>query len=423
MKKLLLGTTALLGAIAFSGVASAQTVTTRAPFTLTIGGSFSNYFGVNAGGDEGLAGTAANGKKNYDFVSETLLQFQATAKTDNGLTYGAAVRKYFNTGGNQGTSGGGFSAFQGTYPTDYDRSFVFLQGSFGRFDFGDVNSTRASFMTTALNSVGPVWGNGLGPDGGMPAFFYNVNGTSISGAITSPGNYTTFGANSTTRRTKLVYTSPSFSGFQAGLSYMPSSGDSGANFDRTDTLTGGASTTGINGRAFYRDAVEGGIRYQGDFGGVKVTPALGFLFASGHKSLLSTQATLEDATSLFAGLQVGYMDFNAGIGYTNSFKSGLAKNNVGTAPNRDNTEGLVVALAYVTGPWALSGYYQYVTMEGSQAATASGNDSLRIFEIAGGYTLAPGMQLWTAVHAYELKDENVTKRNGTLFLLGTSVSF
>ena len=423
MKKLLLGATALIGAVAISGAASAQTVTTRAPFTLTIGGSFSSYFGVNMGGDEGLAGTAANGKKNYDFLSETLLQFSASAKTDNGLTYGATVRKYFNLGGNQLTSGGGFSAFQGTSATDYDRSWVFLQGSFGRFDFGDVNSTRATFMTTALNSVGPVWGNGLGPDGGMPAFFYNVNGTSISGAITSPGNYTTFGANSTTRRTKLVYTSPSFAGFQAGLSYMPSAGDSGANFDRTDTLTGGASTTGINGRANYRDSVEGGVRYVGQFGGVKVTPALGFLFASGYKSLTSTQATLEDATSLFAGLQVDYMGASAGIGYTNSFKSGLAKNNVGTAPNRDNTEGLVVALAYVTGPWALSGYYQYVTMEGSQAATASGNDTLRIFEIAGGYTLAPGMQLWTAVHAYELKDENVTKRNGTLFLLGTSVSF
>ena len=423
MKKLLLGSTALLGAIALSGAASAQQVVTKAPFTLTIGGSFSTYFGINAGGDEGLAGTAANGKKNYDFLSETLLQFQATAKTDNGLTYGAAVRKYFNTGGNQGQTGGGFSAFQGTSTTDYDRSFVFLQGSFGRFDFGDVNSTRASFMTTALNSVGPVWGNGLGPDGGLAAFFYNVQGTTISGAITSPGNYTTFGGNSTTRRTKLVYTSPSFAGFQAGLSYMPSAGDSGANFDRTDTLVNGANTTAINGRANYRDVIEGGLRYKGTFSGVTVTPALGFLFASGYKSLTSTQATLEDATSLFAGIQFDYMGASLGVGYTNSFKSGLAKNNVRTAPNRDNTEGLVVALGYVTGPWALSGFYQYVTMEGSQAATASGNDTMRLFEIAGGYTLAPGLQLWTAVHNYEFKDENVTKRNGTLFLLGTSVSF
>lgn len=424
MKKLLLGSTALLGAIALSGAASAQQVVTKAPFTLTIGGSFSTYFGLNAGGDEGLAGTAANGKKNYDFVSETLLQFGASAKTDNGLTYGASIRKYFNTGGNQSQTGGTFSSFAGQSTTDYDRSFVFLQGSFGRFDFGDVNSTRATFMTTALNAVGPAWGNGLGPDGGMAAIFYNVQGTTISSAITSPGNYTTFGGNSTTRRTKLVYTSPDFSGFQAGIMYMPSAGDSGANFDRTDTLTGGANTTAINGRANYRDTIELGLRYKADLGGVTVTPALGYLTSSAYKTLNSaTGANLEDAQSVFAGLQIDFMGASLGFGYTNSFKSGLAKNNVGTAPNRDSTEGMVIALGYTTGPWAVSSYYQYVTMEGSQAATAPGNDTMRLFEIAGGYTLAPGMQLWTAVHNYEFKDENVTKRNGTLFLLGTSVSF
>jgi predicted porin len=62
-------------------------------------------------------------------------------------------------------------------------------------------------------------------------------------------------------------------------------------------------------------------------------------------------------------------------------------------------------------------------MEGNQSATTSGNDTFRALELAGGYTLAPGLQLWGAVHNYEFKDENVTKRNGTLFILGTTVSF
>lgn len=429
MKKLLLGSTALLGAIALSGAASAQQVVTKAPFTLQIGGSFSTYFGINAGGDEGLAGTAANGKKNYDLVTETLLQFQATAKTDNGLTYGAAVRKYFNTGGNQGATGGGFSALGAGAPstTDYDRSFIFLQGSFGRVVVGDVNSHRITFNPTGVNAVGPVWGNGLGPDGGMAGLFYNLSGTSFAGTITSPGNYTTIGSASTTRRTKINYETPDFNGFQAGIAYVPSGGDSGNNFDRTDTLTTGASTTGINGRGSYRDIVELGVKYTFKVSGFEITPNLGGLFGTGYKSL--TGATLEDATSLFAGLKVEYMGASLGVGYTNSFKSGLAKSNNSTAAlaaataNRDNTEGLVVALGYVTGPWAVSGYYQYVTMEGNQATTASGNDTMRIFEIAGGYTLAPGLQLWTAVNNYEFKDENVTKRNGTLFLVGTSLSF
>jgi len=440
MKKLLLGATALIGAVAISGAASAQTVTTRAPFTLTIGGSFSSYFGVNSGGDEGLAGTSANGKKNYDFGTETLLQFSASAKTDNGLTYGASVRKYFN-GGNQGSQGNQFSVagaaatpagasaaalpnfnqIHGAYATDYDRSWVFLQGSFGRFDFGDVNSTRATFQQTGVNAVGPVWGNGLGPDGGLAAIFYNLAGTTFTGQITSPGNYTTIGDKSTTRRTKLVYTSPVFSGFQAGVSYIPSGNDSGNNFDRTDTNITGASTGAVGGRATYRDVVEMGARYTVTFSGVTVTPAVGLLFGTANKALTSAQATQEDALSFHGALGVSYAGASLGVGYTNSGRSGQAKNNIGTAPFRDDTEGLVVALGYTTGPWALSAYYQYVTLEGNQ--TVSGNDTMRLFEIAGGYTLAPGMQLWTAVHSYEFKDENITKRNGTIFLLGTSVSF
>jgi outer membrane protein OmpU len=421
MKKILLGSTALLGAIALSGAASAQQVVTKAPFTLQIGGSFSTYFGVNAGGDEGLAGTAANGKKNYDFIHEALMQFQGTAKTDNGLTYGAAIRKYFNLGGNQGTSGGAFSQFQGNSTTDYDRSFVFVQGSFGRIVAGDVNSHRITFNPTgAFQAVGPAWGNGLGPDGGMAAYFYNLTGTSFAATITSPGNYTTIGSASTSRRTKINYETPDFAGFQAGIAYTPSGGDSGGNFDRTDTLTGGASTTGINGRATYRDIIEVGAKYTMKFSGVEITPNIGGLFGTGYKSLPGT-ATLEDATSLFAGLKVEYAGASAAVGYTNSFKSGLAKNNLGTAPNRDSTEGLVISAGYVTGPWAVEAYYQYVTMEGNQAI--SGNDTFRALELGAGYTLAPGLQLWGAVHGYELKDENITKRNGTLFILGTTVSF
>jgi predicted porin len=426
MKKLLLGSTALLGAIAISGAASAQQVVTKAPFTLQIGGSFSTYFGMNAGGDEGLAGTAANGKKNYDFVTETLLQFQGTAKTDNGLTYGGAVRKYFNTGGNQGATGGGFSALGAGAPstTDYDRAFIFVQGSFGRVVAGDVNSHRITFNPTgAFQAVGPAWGNGLGPDGGMAALFYNLQGTSFAGTITSPGNYTTIGSASTSRRTKLNYETPDFGGFQAGIGYTPSGGDSGNNFDRTDTLTGGASTTGISGRANFRDVVEVGAKYTMKFSGVEITPNVGGLFGSAYKTLNSTQASLEDASSLFAGLKIEYMGASLAGGYTNSFKSGLAKNNLGTAPNRDSTEGLVISAGYVTGPWAFAGYYQYVTMEGNQSAATSGNDTFRALELAGGYTLAPGLQLWGAVHNYEFKDENVTKRNGTLFILGTTVSF
>jgi outer membrane protein OmpU len=412
-----LGSTALLGAIALSGAASAQQVTTRAPFTLNIGGAFTSYLGVNGGGDEGLTSGLASstGKKNYDFLTETLLQFAASAKTDNGLTYGATMRRYFGaTGSNQSAT------------VDYDRSWVFVSGSFGRVDFGDANSVRAMVQTTAVNAVGPAMGNGLGADGGMAALLYNYGPAGSAGmsASTAMGNYTNYGAGSTTRRTKLNYTTPNFSGFQAGIAYIPSANGLGNTFDRQDTLTGGASPATHNGRN-YRDAVELGARYTLDVSGVQIIPAIGYLTASAFKTPTGTRS-LEDTSSVNAGVTVNYMGASLGIGYTNSFSSGLAKNNgtganAGGAQFKDDSEGFVVALGYVTGPWAVSGYYQYATAEGDQSI--AGNDTLRFFEIAGGYTLAPGMQLWTAVHNYEFKNEGAAKANGTIFLLGTTVSF
>lgn len=404
MKKLLLGSTALLGAIALSGAASAQQVTTRAPFTVSIGGSISSYMGLNAGGDETLT---AN-KKNYDFGTETLLQFSASAKTDNGLTYGGYMRRYFgNNANNQSTT------------ADIDRVGVFVQGSFGRVEFGDVNSIVRSYIAVGVNAVGPAWGNGFGVDGGLPALYYNQAGTTIS-AGTGLGAYPLLGTQSSSRRTKITYTTPDFSGFQAGISYMPSPNSLGNEFDRTDTLAGsGASTAAPTGRAAYRDVVELSGRYTTKISGVDITPS--FAYTTGATLKTPANGTpVEDASSLLVGLKLEYMGASLGVSYANGFKTGLAK---GANLRQDETQGFVVALGYVTGPWAVSSYYQYGTAEGNQAVTASGDDSLRIFEIAAGYTLAPGLQLWTGVHNYELKDENVTKRNGTIFLLGTSLSF
>jgi outer membrane protein OmpU len=399
MKKLLLGSTALLGAIALSGAASAQQVTTRAPFTLSIGGSFSSYFGLNSGGDEALT----TNKKTYDFLTETLLVFSASAKTDNGLTYGGQIRLPY--------SGGGVTQAG----TSYDRAFLFVQGSFGRVDFGDVNSSRSLVGAVGFNAVGPAIGDGLGPDGGMAARLYNLTGGTFSTSTSVQGSPLYGNGGTSTRRTKINYTTPVFSGFQAGISYAPSPDSAGLSFDRTDTTT--PSLTAAQGRAGYRDSIELGLKYTAKLSGVEITPSLGYLTASKQKT--SNNLGFNDLSSLYVGLKGEYMGASLGVGYTNAFDSGLVKGQ----SNKDSLQGLTVAAAYVTGPWAVSAYYSWSEAEGSQLV--AGNDKMSLFEIAGGYTLAPGMQLWTAVHNYEFTDGDASnlKRNGTIFLLGTTVAF
>jgi len=409
MKKILLGSTALLGAIALSGAASAQQVTTKAPFTLNIAGSFSSYLGVLSGGNQSLT----QDKKNYDFVHESVLQFNATAKSDNGLTYGAVVRKYFQPA--SGPQPGG----------DYDRSFLFVTGSFGQVRFGDVNTARADF-SPGFNAVGPALGNTLGSDGGLAQNFYNLPAAATSGigGLPSMGNYPVYpGSGSSQRRTKLVYVSPDFSGFQAGIGYIPSANGSGFAFDRVDTSAAGQGVAANAGRANYRDMIEVSARYTFMLGGVKVIPTASYLFGSALKAPAGS-AKLDDASSLYVGLSGEIAGFGAAVGYTNSFKTGVAKNTAANAsPNRDDAQGFLVQAGYTFGPWAVSGFYSWATSEGNTGAAFAGNDKLSIAELAAGYTLAPGLQLWTAVHNYEFKDEDRTKFNGTVFLLGTTVSF
>jgi len=423
MKKLLLGSTALLGAIALSGAASAQNVTTRAPFTLTIGGSFSSYFGVNSGGDENLS----TNKKNYDLLHESLLQFSASAKTDNGLTYGALVRQYLSGAGASNNSNSGN---QNLANQNFDRSLVFLQGSFGRIVVGNAPNP-AGDSATGVNAVGPAWGNTLGPDGGMALYFYNFQnaaGGAARLASTSNGAGAMFaGRAAVSRRPKVGYTTPDFSGFQASIMYAPSPGNNGTTFDRTDTVPAGNLLDGPSARFLFRDAVQVFARYQTTIADVKVTPMVSYLTASALKAAPSGATAglkTEPNNAVYAGILAEYMGASLGFGYSNSFKSGLVKNNAANvAPGQSDAQGFVVAAGYVTGPYALSGYYQWAEQEGNQSATTRGKDSLRIFEIAAGYTLAPGLQLWTAVNNYEFKDESVNKYNGTLFLLGTTLSF
>jgi len=415
MKKLLLGSTALLGAIALSGAASAQQVVTRAPFTLTIGGTVSSYFGVNSGGNEGLT----TEKKSYDLLHESLMQFAATAKTDNGLTYGASIQKYFTNTNGAGTYaatvGSGTSSQTNN---DFDRSFAFVQGSFGRVAVGGTSSS-ANFNAAGINAVGPGRGNGLGVDGGLAGFFYNIGQTGSTasfGAMTTLGTQSTVGAQSASGRNKITYQSPNFSGLQLALAYIPSPNNAGANFDRTDTVTPAAQNPGRNQ---FRDVVQVGATYTVKMASVDITPMLSYATGSSLKSA-TPGVGIEDLSSIYAGLRLEYMGASFGVGYTNAFDSGLRKG--AGNPGKDDAQGLVVALGYVTGPWAVSGYYQATEREGSQAVSA--NDTFRAFEIAGGYTLAPGLQLWTAVHNYEFKDDVLsTKYNGTLFLLGTSLTF
>jgi hypothetical protein len=416
MKKLLLGTSALFGALVFADAASAQAVNTRQPFTLSINGTFTSVMGVNSGDSVGLttAGTAttrATTQKTYDALHESHLQFQLTARADNGLTYGGLVR-YTN-------------ATTEPQPSSFTtRSWIYAQGSFGRVDFGDAGSARGlAARVLGVNSVGPGFGNGLGPDGGLPAKWYN---TSASGgvtpqlaAMTTIGTLATVGRQSTSQRTKFTYTTPRWSGLQGGFSYTPTGGDAGSVITRGTSSTFGTTNTIANGaRGNFRDVFEIGANYEAKFGEFTIIPGIGGAFAKANTPTTLGQG-VNDSATFFAGLRGDYMGFSLGGGFHHVGKAGYVK---GPA-NSDSTYGATVAAGYTNGPWAISAYFQRVVAEGDQATPA--NLELSLYEVAAGYNIAPGLQVYTAVHHYDYKHDDATrqKRNGTIFLVGTALTF
>ena len=94
MKRLLLGTTALIGLVGFGDPARAQQVLTSQPFTININGYGTFRFGVindkvppNGGG----VFAQKPSFRAYDFNTDNEIFFTVRGKADNGLMYGFRI--------------------------------------------------------------------------------------------------------------------------------------------------------------------------------------------------------------------------------------------------------------------------------------------------------------------------------------------
>src|SRR5215469_12208182 len=97
MKKVLLGTTAIIAAAAFGGGAYAQDASE--PIKLGLGG-----YWVGGGGQQlTAAGSANNGRSRQSFQQDSLIVVSGATKFDNGLNVGVAVQ-FRGEGANSATA-------------------------------------------------------------------------------------------------------------------------------------------------------------------------------------------------------------------------------------------------------------------------------------------------------------------------------
>ncbi len=363
MKKLLLGTTALATAFALS-MSDAH-----AQLELTIGGTVDFQAGY---ADQDLdAGT-----RDYLFqVEETELKISGDFVADNGLSYGVVVELLGDVSDSNDNKG-----------VNADETYLYLGGSFGRFEMGSTNGAAQNLTVSTANFARAT--------GGVSGDWYQyVSGRGV-GFIVQPeifsaGLTTTSGDNTAEDANKISYYTPRFSGFQLGASFTPDLGDVG-----TAAAFSGDSNVGQAETVW-----DAGLNYTGEFSGVGLAAAATGQFGEG-------EATSDDLRAYNFGLNLSYQGFTVGGSY------GIWDE---TPITSDDSDYWDVGAAFETGPFGFSVTYLDSTLNDS-------ND-LQNISLGADYQLAPGLVPYVEVNFFELDPAGTASDNdGTVVLVGTQLN-
>lgn len=257
MKKILLGTTALVGATLFAHQAMAEV-------TVTLGGNVEFQAGFYDQDDDADVGTNSR-----DFQVESEIVVRANGKADNGLLYGAKVELLASQSDTEAS----------------DEVMMYVSGTWGRVELGDEDGAADTMIVFAPTvGIGQV-------DGAYTDFIFGNPGVSVKPLDSGDD-------------TKITYYTPRFAGFQVGASYAPELGSDGENVVTSENWTAGNT---------HENMVELGANYQGSFAGFSVVVAGTYTFAEAKDNKPVNVAG--DFDGWGAGLQVGWGGFTVGGNY------------------------------------------------------------------------------------------------------------
>lgn len=264
MKRILLGTTALLGSgLLAAGPASAADVKAGGAFDLTISG-FARFL-ANAGDYQARTGQP-KGSNGLDFSNDTEVNVTGKATDEStGIDYGFRIEFEADTDSSNNT----------------DETWLFISGEFGEFRFGDEDGASDNM---ALGGQTVAVGTG------------GIDGTLVDqGAVVK--------LTDSSDATKIIYYSPKFSGFQLGVSYTPhgsnNSGRQGA----------GAAVANLN-TGEVKDWFAGGLAYTGDIGPAGVKASVTGMYGTDESSDRDA-----DTQGVYAGAVVDVYGFSVGAGW------------------------------------------------------------------------------------------------------------
>lgn len=400
MKKVLLGTTAMVSVGMVAGQASAAE-----PIELSFGG-YHNWAVFYADNDDAVPsatnpiGAPGFNKGDHDIKFDGELQVKGKTVLDNGLEVGVRIEIEGETQGDQ-----------------MDENYAYISGSFGEFRIGNDDPASYSMATAApyLNYVfgansPTVYGNGLSQ-------YFAATGRSFLGA-----GYATFATfpNQTGDDRSVYYFSPVFNGFQFGVSYSPDNGEARAGLVYTlPTLTISGSTS----PAFtHRETYSAGLRYDGEIGDFGLTVAGGYLTVK-HKGITGIPASLnKDSDQWNVGAVIYYGNWGFGGSYMD----------VDDWRNVSGTDSWAVdvGLSYWSdGPWSAGIYYLHQQIEYSattinafagSALTSNPEDEMNSYRLMAQYDLGPGVAVTGAV-GYDVFEDGFINQDYDTTMVGAGL--
>ncbi len=383
MNKLLLGTTALVGAsLLMAGSAYAQ-----AKPTVKVGGYFKFEVLASDQDEEELNGASPN--RGYAFVTDSEVTVTGSGKTDAGMKWTARVEIETDTNATGNT----------------DEAWLRLSGSWGQVNLGNEDGAEDLMQHNAKNAVG-----GAG-DGGVDGDFYDafhwdsVNSRFIAGAKLEPDSGDD---------TKITYFTPRVGGLQAGVSFTPDLGSAGRK-------------QGPDNNGDFESAWGFGVNFVQKIGGAKVSVSgVAHIAESEVKKTVTvinsnTSTTsfsrAEDLRAWAVGAAVGYGNWTVGAGYTDSGDGGESKTIIGD----DDSTSWNAGIGYSQGPVKLGLSWIHVEVEDP----AGGEDEGDAVILGATYSLGGGASVYGDFFWFDTDSANTPAddNEGVGFLIGTAVKF
>jgi len=409
MKKLLLGTTTLIGAASlFAGVALAETP------KVTVGGYANFEAGYVSDDMDNTATATQNGisERPQAFRNDTQVDFKIDGKNDAGLGYGGEVDLLADT--SVDVLGRGVNA---------SKTFVYVDGNWGRFEGGSnvgADGTLKVDAGTIARATGGINGDW--------SYFANVNdqflaqaalplayGTTITGIGAGLGTNLT-GNHTEENLNKVTYYTPRWQGFQVGVSYLPDQINRGQTTFRYDQFGGQSDNIWA-----------GGLNYDNKFGDFGLAAAATGEWGSSQLN------TYEDLKAFALGAKLSYMGASLAGSYGDWGKSNTAK-----AANSKKTYYWDLGAAYEYGPFGASVTYLYSSVDcGTNAAftnvpggcglgDVNGKNKFDSVSVGTDYKLAPGLTPYAEVTWYDENSALASGANdnkGYVVIVGTQLNF